>query len=113
MEKNISAYLLPIYDTDEEKKETRRHSWNTEHIGPEQLKKSTPVKLTQIAAEREYATLHSFRYQAEIGRSVYVQVKKGLTAFGGYILRDSADAVAVVPAYPRSSRSSTPARCCR
>jgi len=99
--KNLTAWVMPLYATDEEKTAKRRHTWSTELISPEDLKKAKPLKLTQIAAEREYATLHSFRYQAEVGRTVYLQVKKGMRAFGGYVLGDTWDGVVEVPPFPR------------
>jgi alpha-2-macroglobulin len=107
MQKNVQAWLLPVYNPDdaEEHKRKRPHHWgNAEEIGEPLLKKSQAIKLTQVASEKEYATLHSFKLQAPVGRWIYVQVKKGMRAFGGYVLGDTFQATQRVGEYPRQLR---------
>ena len=102
MQKNVSAWLLPVYHP-ETKLEDRKKpfAWSdTSKIGPEILKQSTPIKLAPIAAEREWTTQHSFKYQTDVGRYLYVKVNAGIKSFGGYIMAKSHDSIVAVPPFP-------------
>jgi len=104
MQKSIVAYVLPVYEPNnqEERQKKKPHQWNdTAVIGPEILKVSSPLKLAPIAGEKEFSTLHSFKYKADVGRYIYIQIKKGLHAFGGYVLGDTYDGIQQVGEYPR------------
>jgi len=101
MRNAVSAYLLPLRPPNEKGNTTEPYSWSSQEVSQEVLKRSQPVKLEQIANEREYATLHSFRYQAEVGRTIYVQVKHGMRSWGGYILGQTYDAALRVPEFPK------------
>ena len=101
MKKAISAYVLPVRPLKEATPQKEQYSWGTYEISNEVLKASTPLKLEQIPNEREFATTHSFRFQADVGRMVYVKVAKGLRSFGGYILFQQADYALRVPEYPK------------
>ena len=107
MKKNVEAWVLPAYDPSdaEEPKHKRKHRWSdAEQIGPEILKKGSKLSLEPLASEKEYSTLHSFRFKGEVGRYVYVSVKKGLRGFGGYLLGDAAIFTAEIPVFPRQLR---------
>jgi alpha-2-macroglobulin len=107
MQKSVQAWVLPLYDPSDadEAKKKRPHEWNDANvIGAELLKKGNALKLTAIASEKEYSTLHSFKFRAEVGRWVYVEVKKGLHAFGGYVLGDSYTSSEKVEPFPRQLR---------
>jgi uncharacterized protein YfaS (alpha-2-macroglobulin family) len=107
MQKNLTAWLLPVYDPDnaEELKYKRAHAWaNPEMVDAAMLKKATRLPLQQVANEKEFSTLHSFKVKAEAGRWIYIQVKKGLRAFGGYVLGETFDGTQRVGEYPRQLR---------
>ena len=70
-------------------------------MGPEILQLSQPVPLDAIPYEKEFATLHSYRYRADVGRYLYVRAKKGIRSFGGYVLGQPFSTVAEVPEFPR------------
>jgi uncharacterized protein YfaS (alpha-2-macroglobulin family) len=57
-----------------------------------------------IPSEHDYSELQSFKYHADTGRYIYVQVEKGLKSFGGYVLGSTAASVVQVPEYPRMLR---------
>jgi len=100
--KHLKATLLPKFADDDEKKANRWHRWySADQIGDEQVKEGTPIQLVAIPAEREVATIHSFRMKGEARRWVHVEVKKGLTAYGGYLLGESWTGTAEVPVFPR------------
>lgn len=102
--RSVAAWLLPIYDPSDpsEAAEGRQHFWHAEFVGRDLLAKCEPVKLEALPGEREYVTTHTFRYRAPVGRMLYVQVKKGMQAFGGYLLAETWDATPRVPEIPRT-----------
>ncbi len=101
MRKAINAYLLPLRPLADKSNNKEPYAWSTYEVSKEVLAKSQPVRLDQIANERDYATLHSFRYQGDVGRTVYVQVKHGMRSWGGYILDKDYDATLRVPDFPQ------------
>lgn len=101
MRNAVVAYLLPLRPLAENSKSTEPYAWSSYEVSQEVLKKSQQLKLEQIANEKDYATLHSFRYQAEVGRSLYIQVKHGLRSWGGYLLDKTHDTVQRVPEFPK------------
>ena len=107
MQKAVQAWVLPLHDPQDpdEAKQKRAHAWSDSAlIGPEVLRRATPLKLEAIASEKEYTTRHAFKLRADVGRWIYVQVKKGLRGFGGYVLGETyVDTARVLP-YPRQLR---------
>jgi alpha-2-macroglobulin len=109
LEKDIkgatSAWLLPIQNPsmkpEDREKQRGPYRWrNSKEITEDVLKASTRIDLAHIAGEREHDEAHAFRYQAPIGRYVYLQVEKGMKSFGGYVLAKRAQAVMQVPPFP-------------
>lgn len=103
MQRNVSAWLLPLNHPDKSLDDGQHpYVWRSSSlVGPEILKLSQPIPLDPIPYEKEYATLHSYRYRAEVGRYVYVRVNKGVRSFGGYVLGQLFNTVAEVPEFPR------------
>ena len=93
----VSATLLPLRD---ENNQVIR-SLGPEAVGPELLARGQVIRLAPVPAAREHHTLHGFRLDAPAGRLVHVKVEAGLRGFGGYILGETAQTVARVPAFPR------------
>src|SRR6185369_555086 len=73
-------------------------------VTPADLKRGAPLALAPIASEAEFPTSHSFKIKAPVGRQVYLQVQKGLHAFGGYLLGETYQSVVTVPPYPHMLR---------
>lgn len=103
IEKNLTVWLLP-----ENKPETpgmpahKKHQWmDPSEVAPEVLKLASKVALTTIPTEHEADKLFSFKYEAPVGRHLYVQLKKGTRSFGEYILAEPFDAVVKVPRFPK------------
>jgi alpha-2-macroglobulin len=104
--KNVTAYMLPVYHPDT-KTEDRKSPYNwtdVSKISPEILKAGEPLKLDAIPAEREFVPLHSFKFQAEVGRYVYLKVNKEIKGFGGYLMRDAFERTARIPPFPKELR---------
>ncbi|HEY1313445.1 MAG TPA: MG2 domain-containing protein, partial [Steroidobacteraceae bacterium] len=64
------------------------------------LGQARPLALEPIAAEREFVESHSFRYRAEVGSFVLVQVDKNLRSFGGYLAARTERFIVRVPPFP-------------
>ncbi len=77
------------------------YQWSEGEIDEALLKASTPLALKADPAEREWLEIHSFKYQAPVGRRIYVRVDKGLKSFGGFILGQPHAVALTVPEYPR------------
>lgn len=103
----VRAWLLPVKNPDESdpkaagtSKEPYRWS-DPDRVSPTVLAAGKKLPLQALPTEKEYDETRSFRYEAEVGRYVYVEVKKGARAWGGYVLGETHTAVVQVPPYPR------------
>jgi len=100
--KAFELWLLPTRNPHDDSKVAGPYAWsNPEAIDAKVLAKGKRLALTQLPAEKEYSAEHSFRFRADPGRFLYVRVKKGVTAFGGYVLAEDYQAIVKVPAFPR------------
>jgi len=106
LEKDIkgatSAWLLPVHHP-KTKAEDRKaaHRWgNVKDISEDVLKEASKLDLELISGEREHSEAHAFKYQAPVGRYLYVQVERGLKSFGGYTLAKRMQKVVQVPPFP-------------
>src|SRR5215472_3232944 len=102
IQSHLNAWVLPVYkpNTPPDQR-TRPYYWSANEIGPDILAASTPLTLTAIPAEREYASRLAFKYEADPGRFIYVRVNHGLRSFGGYVLGETWAHTAPVPAFPQ------------
>jgi hypothetical protein len=100
--KATEVWLLPTSNPHDDSKRRGPYRWSDpESVDREVLAKGKRLATTQIPADKEYSANHSFRFQADPGRFVYVRVKKGVQAFGGYILGEDHQSILEVPAFPR------------
>ncbi len=98
----VSAYVLPVYHPKTKDSERKNpYAWRAEEVDAAILKLATPLKLAAVPVEADYATLHSYKYQADPGRYVYVRVNKGVKSFGGYVLSQAFDRALRVPEFPK------------
>jgi len=101
--KNLTAYVLPqdrpAFQGQPAEKD---FPWSDPAIiGPEVLNRSQRLQLIPLPADREYAVMHSFKFTAPPGRHLYVRLKKGIQAFGGYLLAKDFDVISPIPDFPR------------
>ena len=73
-------------------------------VAPEVLATAEKLALEPIEADGDHPTVHAFRYRAAPGRYLYVQVEKGLKAWGGYELGRRWDTTLQVPPLPQEVR---------
>jgi hypothetical protein len=100
---HIEAWVLPRDKPAAAGGKAQPHySWyNTAEVGPEVLKLSKPVPLTQVPTEQVYAKVQSFKYSATVGKRVYVRITRGLRSYGHYVLAKEFDTIFTVPEFPR------------
>lgn len=96
MKKALSVYELPV--------STDVQWWNPAQVGPEVLARSRQVPLEALPTEREYSTLHSFRYKSEPGRWLFIRIAKGIKGYGDYVLAKTFEQACQVPAFPKELR---------
>lgn len=101
--RHLEAWILPRdLPSAEGRHGERNYYWTSGAvIGPEVLAGSTRLELQALAADKEFATTHSFRFQAPPGRFLYFRIEKGAECYGGYVLAKTVDGVLQVPEFPR------------
>jgi len=106
LQEHLSAWLLPVdRPATHDRSRVEDYRWSrTEEIGPEILGESTPLALEALPAELEHSKLHSFKLSVPQERYIYVQIRKGVEAYGGYVLSKEFDVIRQVPMYPREIR---------
>ena len=103
MNSKVHAWLLPEYNpkTPVDKCENL-YQWSETEVTKDILATSTAVELKAIPSEDEYTALHSFKFKAPVGCSIYVKVDVGLQAFGGYISQKPALSTIQIQPYPKA-----------
>lgn len=102
MTKAVKAWLLPEYPPNQEDIDTTQpYSWSPSEITENVLALSTPVEMQALPAENEYSQLHSFKIHADVKRTLWLSVDKGLESFGGYQLAGNFFQPLQVPEYPK------------
>jgi uncharacterized protein YfaS (alpha-2-macroglobulin family) len=103
--KAVNAWVLPEFNpkTPQDQR-TEPYSWYVGEIGEDLLKQSQKLALEAVPTEREFETLHSFKFRAPPKRYVFVRVNKGVHSFGGYVLGKGRGDVVQVPEYPHILR---------
>lgn len=101
--RDLSIYQLPKDRPAFQGRSVRQnHHWrNILEIGTEVLELSKALKLDPIPTDREFATLHSFKYKAEPGRFLFIRMKKGIKSYGDYVLAKTFEKVLRVPEMPK------------
>ncbi|HEX2492236.1 MAG TPA: MG2 domain-containing protein, partial [Steroidobacter sp.] len=104
----VKAWLLPLQHPDpklqaqhDRYRRGTPFQWTEANLRPEVLTPEARLPLQSIPGDRDHYELHSFRYEAEPGRQVYVRVEPGLKSFGGYVLGDAVERILTVPEFPR------------
>jgi alpha-2-macroglobulin len=107
MTAHVKAWLLPLAHPDPQIQQRqvgnsgRPFRWSAELVTPAVVAKAEPLELSYVPNERDHVELHSFRFSAQPGRQMYVQVDNTLKSFGGYLMADPVGRVLRVPEYPQ------------
>ena len=97
----LTAYVLPR-NHPEKLASSTAYAWSNADVTEAILRQSQKLKLAHLPGERDVLAAHTFRYDAPIGRSIYVQVAKNTTAFGGTKLGELYQTVLRVPEFPKA-----------
>jgi uncharacterized protein YfaS (alpha-2-macroglobulin family) len=101
--KSLRAWILPKPKKHEESDGEKRTVWDgPAEITPDVLSRATPVALTLVPSEQDYATLHSFKLKVPEHAWIYLEIAPGLQAVGGFTLADKFATVQKMPPYPRA-----------
>ncbi len=103
LNKSLHVYLLPSdYPVTIAEDAKKDYEWkNPGEVTPAILALSTALDLTAIPADRENATLHSYKFKAETPRYIYLKLDQGVKGFGNFALSKNYEAVIKVPEYPK------------
>lgn len=98
--KSIEVYELP-YLLDKNEKKNTAYPWESvSEVTEEVLKRSKKLVLTTISSEQLVSLEHSYKFNSQPGRSLYVRIPRETTSFGGFKLKDDFEKVISVPQYP-------------
>lgn len=103
LSKKLHVYLLPTdYPATSLKKAEVNYNWQTPgEVTEAVLAMSKPLPLKAIPSDRDYATLHSFRFHLVAPGYLYIKIDKGAKAFGDLALANDYVAVVRAPDYPK------------
>ena len=99
----VHAWLLPEFNPKTPTAERDApYLWTSDETTKKVLASSQPLDLKAVASDGEYTPLHSYKFKAPVGRSIYIKADAGLTAFGGYeSQKASLHTIQVLP-YPKA-----------
>lgn len=103
IQKNLEVYVLPKdYPATSVDATKENYRWqNPGEINENILALATKLPLKSIPTDQDYATLHSYEFNAPSDLYLYVRIKKGIPGFGDYTLNNDYSAVVPVPPYPQ------------
>lgn len=82
----VQAYVLPVRHPNQPKEHKDPYNWGDESkIGNDILAKSQALALTYVASDGGSQTTHGFKFNAPVGRYVFLWVKDGVQGTGGYV----------------------------
>jgi uncharacterized protein YfaS (alpha-2-macroglobulin family) len=99
----VSVRLLPVRHPQQAKDDAEPHDWRDDsEIGADILAKAPAVTATYVPSDEGGDTSHGFKFQAPVGRYLYVLVKDGVEGTGGYISGKPFAGTLKVDPYPRA-----------
>ena len=103
MKKSLHVYLLPQnYPATATEDEKKNYQWqNPGEVSASVLALSSPLTMQAIPADRNYTNLHSYKFNTQTPRYIYLKIDKGVRGFGDFILANDYVAVIKVPEYPK------------
>ncbi|NOS74391.1 MAG: alpha-2-macroglobulin, partial [Methyloglobulus sp.] len=99
--KAIKVWQLPEFPKNPDIDRTQPYYWSNNDVTDDVLAQSQRVEIKSLPAENDYSQLHSFLVHADVKRTLWVSVDKGLESFGGYLLSAKYNQPVVVPEYPK------------
>jgi len=82
----VQAYLLPVRHPKQPAEDKNPYDWSYQSdAGNDILTMSQSLPLTYVASDGGSQTTHGFKFNAPVGRFVFLWVKEGVEGTGGYI----------------------------
>ncbi|MDP1603809.1 MAG: alpha-2-macroglobulin [Legionella sp.] len=103
LNKSLHVFLLPQnYPATQLEQEKLNYEWqNPGEVSANILTLSTPLTLQGLPADRNYATLHSYKFKAQSPRYLFIKIDKGTRGFGDFALTNDFVTVVKVPEFPK------------
>ncbi|KAF0814537.1 putative lipoprotein YfhM [Andreprevotia sp. IGB-42] len=100
---HVKAWLLPEFHPDTPKDErSQPTAWSLSRIDQASQKLMSALPLKPVPGEDEYSLQHGQKFDAPVGRYVYVKIDQGVSGFGGYQSGKESAAVFKVAPYPQA-----------
>jgi uncharacterized protein YfaS (alpha-2-macroglobulin family) len=97
----VQAWVLPVRHPNQPAEQKEPWRWDDEsQIGSDILAKAQILNLNYVASDGGNNTVHGFKFQAPVGRYVYLLVRDGVQGTGGYISAKPYAATVPVEPYP-------------
>jgi hypothetical protein len=82
----VQAFVLPERHPNQPKEDRNPYNWSDpSQVGKDILAKSQSLALTYVASDGGSETTHGFKFNAPVGRWVFLWMKEGLQGTGGYV----------------------------
>src|SRR3954464_6070454 len=99
----VTVQLLPVHHPSQPKDDPEPYDWrDVSEIGADILAKTPAVNATYVPSDEGGDTSHGFKFQAPIGRYLYVLIRDGVEGTGGYISGKPYVGTIKVDPYPRA-----------
>ncbi|CDZ79213.1 hypothetical protein BN59_03531 [Legionella massiliensis] len=101
--KSLHVYLLPQnYPATATEAEKTNYEWqNPGEVTSNILALAKPLTTQALPSDRNYATLHSYKFNAQSPQYIYLKIDKGMRGFGDFVLSNDYTAIIKVPEFPK------------
>jgi uncharacterized protein YfaS (alpha-2-macroglobulin family) len=101
--KALRVYILPKnYPASSTEPEKTDYQWqNPGEVNANILALSSPLSMKALPSDRNFSTLHSYKFKAKGDTYLYIKLEKGLPSFGGFELSTDYVAIIKVPELPK------------
>lgn len=103
LNKALHVYVLPKdYPETKAEEAKRNYRWQDPgEVTPQILALAKPLALQAIPADKDFTTLHSYKYQIGTPTYLYIKIDKGIKGFGDYTLANDYTAIIKAPDFPQ------------
>jgi uncharacterized protein YfaS (alpha-2-macroglobulin family) len=99
----VSLYLLPVRHPKQKPEDKDPYKWDDEsQVGNDILGKSQKLNITYVSSDTPGDTAHGFKFQAPVGRYLFVSVPENIQGVGGYVSGKPFAATLVVEPYKQA-----------
>lgn len=99
----VQAFVLPLHSARQDKDDKKPYQWNDDsEVGNEVLSKSQALPLNYVASDGGNETTHGFKFNAPVGRFIFLLIKAGVEGTGGYTSGKPYIATIQVSPYPQA-----------